>query len=601
MPDTKTRAPGAVPYRPTVYLSSTYKDLIEHRKAVAHILRKMNKIVVSMEDYTASDERPLDKCLADVAACDIYVGLFAFRYGFIPTQGNPENLSITELEWRRAKDLGKPCLIFIADETGWPMTSSDFFAREGEEGKRIIALRDSLNVHHTSPIPFKTPEDLAGSVSSSVSNLVDTRFLQTSASREKAVAPAAPLPRELSSDLFVTYLDVDSAFAARLENYLTSRRLRPIMGQGLLLPGSPEAFQQLERAVRSCHSAAILVSDPSLRQIQEKRGLAQGTLDILKARTDNLFALALTDESTAKLPEAIAVTVEPAVGWQPEAGPPPASLHNRFEALRLQTGIDSKKQWVGLPVISVAMTADEAKQIDVDPILVRNRLGQAIYQCFMDLRASISANESPILKRYGTRRLECRPFGGDSVTIERLLNAIVSHLNDDPPSGLRGRLIKTQNYLFDELRNWRREPSPVFTQLCSTGCVVLVDEYSLYHPDIREVLLSSGLLANDQVSLVTLAPLNPYSRAPFDLLETEMRNRLTAAFDRFASAFDPQCELSIGDEMRLKRWLNASLPHTVQMLREPKPNRQAISQFARLEGIDPQPKISRIIYEGERP
>jgi hypothetical protein len=434
-----------------------------------------------------------------------------------------------------------------------------------------------------------------------VSNLVDTRFLQTSASSEKAAAPAAPLPRELSSDLFVAYSDVDSAFAARLENYLTSRRLRPTMGQGLLLPGSPEAFQQLERAVRSCHAAAILVSDPSLRQIQEKRGLAQGTLDILKARTNNLFAIALSEESAAKLPATVAATVECAVGWQPDAGPPPASLNDSFEALRLQTGSDFKKQWVGLPVIAVAMTADEAKQIEDDPTLVQHRLGQAVYQSFMDLRASVAAIQSPILTRYGSRRLDCRPFGGESLTIEQLLNAIVSHLNDDPPSALRGRLIKPQNYLFDEMIKWRRELSPVFTQLCSTGCVVLMDEYSLYHPDIREVLLSSGLLVNDQVSLVTLAPLNPYSRAPFDLLEAELRNRLTAAFDRFASIFDPQCELSIGDEMRLKRWLNASLPHTVQALREPKPNRQAISQFARLEGIDPQPKIRGIIYEGERP
>jgi hypothetical protein len=600
MPDTGTRASAAPPYRPTVYLSSTYKDLIEHRKAVAQILRKMNKIVVSMEDYTASDERPLDKCLADVAACDIYVGLFAFRYGFIPLQGNPEDLSITELEWRKAKDLGKPCLIFIAD-TNWPLAKSDAFTREGDEGKRIMTLRGRLNDHHTSAIPFTTAEDLAGSVSSSVSNLVDTRFLQNSASYEKAVAPEAPLPRELSADLLVAYSDVDSAFAAKLENYLTAQRLRPIMGQGLLLPASPEAFQQLERAVRSCHAAAVLVSDPSLRQIEEKRGLAQSTLDILKARTDNLFALALTDESVGKLPQVVDVTVEPTVGWQPEIGPPPASLHDRFEALRLQTGSDSKKQWVGLPVIAVAMTADEAKQIDDDPMFVQNRLGQTVYQCFMDLRASIGASQSPILRRYGARRLECRPFGGENVTIEQLLSAIVSHLNDDPPSELRGRLIKAQNYLLDELIKWRRELSPVFTQLCSTGCVVLVDEYSLYHPDIRDTLLPSGLLANDQVALVTLAPLNPYSRAPFDLLEAELRNRLTAAFDRFASAFDPQCELSIGDEMRLKRWLNASLPHTVHTLREPKPNRQAISQFARLEGIDPQPKIRRIIYEGERP
>jgi hypothetical protein len=133
--------------------------------------------------------------------------------------------------------------------------------------------------------------------------------------------------------------------------------------------------------------------------------------------------------------------------------------------LRLQTGSDSKKQWVGLPVIAIAMTAEEAKQIDDDPMLVQHRLGQPVYQSFMDLRASVTASQSPFLTRYGSSRLDCRPFGGESVTIERLLHDIVSHLNDDPPSALRGRLIKPQNYLFDELIRWRSELSPVFTQL----------------------------------------------------------------------------------------------------------------------------------------
>jgi hypothetical protein len=139
------------------------------------------------------------------------------------------------------------------------------------------------------------------------------------------------------------------------------------MGQGLLLPGSPEAFQQLERAVRSCHAAAILVSDPSLRQIQENRGLARVALDILKARTDNLFALALTKESAAKLPEAVAAIIEPAIGWQPDAElSSPASLHDRFEAVAAADRERPKKQ---LPAghRHVAMTADEAKQIDDAP------------------------------------------------------------------------------------------------------------------------------------------------------------------------------------------------------------------------------------------
>ena len=58
-----------------------------------------------MEDYVATDERPVDKCLKDVAKADIYVGIFAFRYGYVPPadHSNPKGLSITELEFRQAE------------------------------------------------------------------------------------------------------------------------------------------------------------------------------------------------------------------------------------------------------------------------------------------------------------------------------------------------------------------------------------------------------------------------------------------------------------------------------------------------------------------
>jgi hypothetical protein len=46
----------------------------------------------------------------------------------------------------------------------------------------------------------------------------------------------------------------------------------------------------------------------------------------------------------------------------------------------------------------------------------------------------------------------------------------------------------------------------------------------------------------------------------------------------------------------LKRWLNASLPFTIQTLRDPKPNRFNIAQFAREQGIDPHPRIAPLLY-----
>jgi len=67
-----------------IYISSTYADLKDMREVVYHALRKMRHDVIAMEDYIATDKKPLDKCLADVAQCDIYIGIYAWRYGNIP-------------------------------------------------------------------------------------------------------------------------------------------------------------------------------------------------------------------------------------------------------------------------------------------------------------------------------------------------------------------------------------------------------------------------------------------------------------------------------------------------------------------------------------
>ena len=104
-----------------IYVSSTFSDLKECRAAVYDALRALRHDVMAMEDYVATDQRPLDKCLGDVEASDIYVGIFAWRDGFIPDKNNPEQKSITELEYRCAVKHSKPCLIFLLDENAdWP-------------------------------------------------------------------------------------------------------------------------------------------------------------------------------------------------------------------------------------------------------------------------------------------------------------------------------------------------------------------------------------------------------------------------------------------------------------------------------------------------
>ena len=92
--------------QPSVYVSSTFIDLEGHRAALKTALEKARYDVECMEKYTAFDERPLDRCLADVAATDVYVLLIAHRYGYRLPENNPHQPPIILLEYREASRHG---------------------------------------------------------------------------------------------------------------------------------------------------------------------------------------------------------------------------------------------------------------------------------------------------------------------------------------------------------------------------------------------------------------------------------------------------------------------------------------------------------------
>jgi len=159
----------------TIYLSSTYEDLKDYRRVVIDALRKSNYDVRTMEDYVAGDQRPVDKCLDDMSNSDIYVGLFGFRYGYVPQDRtyNPNGLSITELEFRQAESLKKPCLTFIAEEdAGISLKMVDAVTGEGARGERINALRQYLLAQKLTS-PFSNPHELATLVLAAVKTQLD--------------------------------------------------------------------------------------------------------------------------------------------------------------------------------------------------------------------------------------------------------------------------------------------------------------------------------------------------------------------------------------------------------------------------------------------
>ena len=175
----------------TIYLSSTYEDLKEHRRAVFDALRQSDYRVIAMEDYVATDERPVEKCLNDVDQSDIYIGIFAFRYGYVPPSdhGNPDGLSITELEFRRAKSK-KPCLIFLVKKGDtWPLNFVDAVT-EKDKGERIDKLREYLGREKTASF-FSSPYQLASLVQTAVTKqLQQISNVRRATTTEREPSPA---------------------------------------------------------------------------------------------------------------------------------------------------------------------------------------------------------------------------------------------------------------------------------------------------------------------------------------------------------------------------------------------------------------------------
>jgi len=130
--------------------------------------------VEAMEKYSARDDRPRRACEADVAKCDIYVGVFAWMYGFVPEEDNSEGKSITELEYLAAGRAEKPRLVFLlADDAPWPSSLRDA-EQEEDAGKRIRDLRKRLKAERWTAF-FKSPDDLAREVLTAIVQTESTK------------------------------------------------------------------------------------------------------------------------------------------------------------------------------------------------------------------------------------------------------------------------------------------------------------------------------------------------------------------------------------------------------------------------------------------
>ena len=585
-----------------VYISSTFRDLEDYRKAVYQLLSKLAPVkVIAMEDYVAADQRPTDKCLSDVESWVIYVGIIAWRYGYVPPpEHNPEQKSITELEFRKAKKLGKQCLLFVLDpEAAWKRTHMDEVTKDGDAGERIKVLRGELLSDYLAS-KFSDPQQLAGLVNAAVASHIAADGGDKAAG---AKSDAAPLFRELHNSFYLAHSPNDEQLARQLAQRLGMGIGKPVLlSSEALFAQDENGFDKLEQGVTRCHAAVALITPASLGQLAAHADKVNAVLNVARARTGPIAAL-LVGVKAADLPQQWAFEA----AFELTASPVSAEL-------AVDAGLGLAKQWidkrmprwgmraVGVPVSVLAMTSAEFAQIEATPNFIADKLGIPLQQQFEKLRKKLTEEGAPWKERYQDEREAWRPFGSIGPALADIVKDVARALNGHNLSKLRHRQIKVQWYPFDAVLQDSQNLKSVYRAVARSGCLMLIDEVSLFHPDLREAFRNSIFVNNDQVAIVTVSPFDT-EREPLNQLLEETRKKLAGAFDRYAVECDPQCELAVGDMHRLRRWLHGSLPETAARLQELKPDQDSIRAFfgVELDGEINRPKGDYPWAGGSRP
>jgi Domain of unknown function (DUF4062)/Tetratricopeptide repeat len=145
-----------------VYVSSTIADLRRERQEVIDWLVAAQHQVV--HSYRPNSDTLRASCLDDVDDSDLYVLILGHRYGYQSADNNPEGLSITHLEFRRAGESGIPRVALL--RTSIPDVSlSDM--EDPEKWALVRAFRAEV-AREVRPVEFSDLGGLIGGLSTGV-------------------------------------------------------------------------------------------------------------------------------------------------------------------------------------------------------------------------------------------------------------------------------------------------------------------------------------------------------------------------------------------------------------------------------------------------
>ena len=258
-----------------VFISSTYKDLIDYRAAAIRAVEGTNYQASKMEVFGARPDEPLDACLKEVEESDLFIGIYALRYGFIPEGAD---ISITEMEYLHAKKLGKPIYCFILDEENQPWLQKWV---EDEPGKsKLVDLKKRLQKVHVCDY-FTTPDDLRAKVSNALSHYVANRLEPNS---QSSTQPAKPTGSTLPYQPYF--------FGRERELAIIADAISPASRTWGALIDGPGGIGKTALAIRAAHLASTSLFERKIFITAKVRELTpEGEKPLIDFSHDSYFSI----------------------------------------------------------------------------------------------------------------------------------------------------------------------------------------------------------------------------------------------------------------------------------------------------------------------
>jgi hypothetical protein len=139
-----------------LFLSSTALDLAPFREVVLHVCQRLGADIVAMENFGPDPRTAVELCQEKLERADLFLGLYAHRYGYLPDGFAGRSITELEYEWAAARRPPLPFLLFVAnDELPWPPKWVD----RGDSAERLQAFVTRLRARHTVGT-LTTPEQL---------------------------------------------------------------------------------------------------------------------------------------------------------------------------------------------------------------------------------------------------------------------------------------------------------------------------------------------------------------------------------------------------------------------------------------------------------